>query len=149
MTWEYIAGFFDGEGSIAPNGIGVRISIPQTNEEVLTAIRNFSGVGSIVKVTKRREHWKDSWTYYIASKKDIKFFLEKITPHLVVKKEVAIKATSLLRLQLAEMNKREQLYRNRKFEAKLLRKRGWSYRKIGEKMKVDWGYIRRLVLDLH
>lgn len=54
MTWEYIAGFFDGEGSICHNGKGYRVTIVQTNQEVLDDIVQFSGVGSVIKNHKEK-----------------------------------------------------------------------------------------------
>ncbi|HPA25214.1 MAG TPA: LAGLIDADG family homing endonuclease [bacterium] len=45
MTWNYVAGFFDGEGSITKNGSGFRITIVQTNKEVLEEIKKFIQLG--------------------------------------------------------------------------------------------------------
>ncbi len=148
MNWSYIAGFFDGEGSVAHNGIGFRISIPQTNEEVLKSIRNFVGFGFIIKIKKRKKHWKDCWTYYIASKKDVYCFLQQILPHLIVKKDIALEAMGKLEKQLSDMQDKKELHDKRKNAAKFLRSKGWDYRKIGKELKIDWGYARRLVLDL-
>ncbi len=68
MDWNYIAGFFDGEGSILKHDpTNYRISIPQTNEEVLQKIKTFSNMGNIFKTRKRKEHWKDSWVYSVAN----------------------------------------------------------------------------------
>ncbi|MEK7664444.1 MAG: LAGLIDADG family homing endonuclease [Patescibacteria group bacterium] len=149
MNWSYVAGFFDGEGSVARNnGLGFRITIPQTNEEVLKLIRNFVGFGFIIKVKKRESHWKDSWTYYIASKKDVYYFLKQVLPYLIVKRDIALEAINKLEKQLSDIRKRKELYDKRKYEVKVLRSKGWDYRKIGRELKIDWGYARRLVLDL-
>ena len=149
MNWSYIAGFFDGEGSITHNnGIGFRITIPQTNEEVLNEIRNFAKVGYVIKLKKRKAHWKDSWLYYIASKKDVLVFLKKMIPYLVLKKEISLKAIYSLKEQLIKIEKKKETYKRRQSKAKLLRLKGWSYRKIGKRLKIDWGYTRRLILDL-
>jgi len=148
MNWSYIAGFFDGEGSVTHNGKGYRITVPQTNEDVLNKIRDFAGVGHVIKLRKREIHWKDSWLYYIASKKDVCVFLERMLPYLVLKKRLAISAIPELKRQLIWMKDKKDLYNKRKVEAKKLRKIGMDYRAIGKKLKIDWGYARRLVLDL-
>ena len=96
MNWDYVGGFFDGEGSIARSGRSFRISIAQTNEEILNEICDFAGVGHVFKVTKRKEHWKDSWVYHIGSKKDIHLFLKRISPYLILKKDLAGEAISCL-----------------------------------------------------
>jgi len=148
MNWSYIAGFFDGEGSLTHNGIGFRITVSQTNEEVLNEIRDFTGVGNVIKLRKREAHWKDAWLYYIASKKDVCTFLKKAVPHLVIKKRSAMTAIPCLEKQLVDMKNKKNLYKIRKVKAKNLRGQGLSYREIGKKLSIDWGYTRRLILDL-
>lgn len=149
MNWIYIAGFFDGEGSITHNsGIGFRVSIPQTNEQVLNEIRDFTKLGTVIKITKRQLHWKDCWVYAIANKKDVLHFLSQITPHLIVKKELSLRVIPELKQQLIDVEIRKKIHDERKYKAKLLKSKGWSYRKIGKELKMDWGYTRRLVLDL-
>ncbi len=146
MSWKYIAGFFDGEGSIARNGRGFRITIPQTNLLVLKRIKAFTRVGTICKVTKREMHWKDSWTYYIASQEDVLLFLKNVLPFVIVKhlvvSRVLPKINVLVRLQ---REKKERLIL-RISKALQLRKKGLSYWRIGLKMNLDRGYVRRLVL---
>jgi len=77
MNWDYIAGFFDGEGCITyGRSKRYRIMISQTHKEVLESIRDFVGVGYVVEVAKRKSHWKDSWVFYIAKQEDsLKFTL--------------------------------------------------------------------------
>ncbi len=48
MTWNYVVGFFDGEGSITKNGSGFRITIVQTNKEVLEEIKKFIQLGGVL-----------------------------------------------------------------------------------------------------
>jgi len=146
MTWNYISGFFDGEGSIAHNGKGFRVTISQTNKEVLDAIKIFTKVGNVFEVTKRKEHWKDSWVYYIAKQEDVYYFLSKINRYIVVKK----KQTELILPQLEKILKKQATRKNRRArlirETKKLRGDNLSYRKIGEMLGIDWGYARRLSL---
>ncbi len=148
MNWSYIAGFFDGEGSLTHNGIGFRITIPQTNEEVLNEIRDFTKIGNVIKLHKRKSHWKDAWLYYISSKKDVCIFLKKIVPYLEIKKISAQNAIPNLEKQLVEMKNKKMLYEKRKRRAKRLRLKGLDYRTIGKALGIDWGYARRLALDL-
>ena len=148
MSWEYIAGFFDGEGTIAHNGKGFRIVITQTNQEVLEDIQKFSNAGYIAEITKRKLHWKDSWVYYIAKQRDVYKFLKKIKPFLIVKKKLAEKTIPELEkvLEHQEIKRKLSIYREQK--SKKLRTTGLTYREIGEYLGIDWGYARRLILDL-
>lgn len=147
IDWRYIAGFVDGEGTFAKNGeTDYRIAIPQTNEEVLQLIKFFSGVGNIYKVKKRKKHWKESWTYSVARQEDVLIFLEKIYPHLIVKKDLARKLIPIVEKIVSIQRKRKlDLQKNIK-TSKFLREKGLSYRAIGKKLNIDHGYVRRLIL---
>ena len=86
INWSYVAGFIDGEGSIVQYGAtDYRIAVPQTNEEVLRRIQEFSGVGNICQVKRRKTHWKESWIYCVARQENVLFFLKSIYPYLIVK----------------------------------------------------------------
>lgn len=147
INWDYIAGFFDGEGSILkPGETDYRVSILQTHEGVLKEIQRFTQVGNICEVAKRKAHWKESWVYYVARQKDVLLFLKKIYPRLIVKKNLAKKIIPVL-TSIVLSNKKKKLNLQKKAKAcKFLRSRGLSYRAIGAKLKIDHGYARRLIL---
>ena len=147
MTWEYIAGFFDGEGTITYNGKGYRINIPQTNKTVLDNIRSFINIGGVCKVTKRQPHWKESWVYFIAKQDDIYKFVKGVLPYLIVKRSKVKKYIPELLLILRMQQKRRKAHNDKFKKALNFRRHGLSYRKIGLKMKMDHGYIRRLILS--
>lgn len=146
MTWEYIAGFFDGEGSITHNGKGYRISIAQTNKEVLDAIAQFTTMGFVIPVTKRKSHWKDSWVFYIAKQVDVLEFLQKSRAYLIVKKSLAEIVIKKQLTIIDKAKKREALRLYRISQAKLLRDRGLTYRAIGKRLNIDFGFARQLSL---
>lgn len=87
MDIQYIAGFFDGEGTIAIQRNRVRISIPQTDENILNKIRDYLGVGKVSIVKKRKEHWKDCWMYWTGSNIDALTVLDKLDGHLIIKQK--------------------------------------------------------------
>ena len=148
MNWDYVAGFFDGEGTLSRQLKGsrliFRITISQTNFEVLSKIVKFTEIGFIIKITKRKSHWKEAWVYYIARQEDVLFFLKKIKSRIVVKKYIVEKAIPELQLLIANKIKRRNRLMNRIGKTRTLREKGWTYRKIGKLLQVDWGYIRRL-----
>jgi len=148
MTWQYIAGFFDGEGSLVHNKKGYRIMISQTNEEVLTSIKEFIGFGNIFKNKKRQPHWLESWVFYIAKQEDVLKFLKGILPFLIVKKIQIDKALPTLTKSVIKINYKINRRIKRVNEAKKLREQGLTYRQIGKQMKVDFGYARRLILGI-
>jgi len=146
ISWKYIAGFFDGEGSICHNGKGFRITVSQSSYGVLKDIKVFVGLGNIFETKKRQEHWKDSWVYYIAKQEDVYTFLMRILPFLIVKKKLALKTLPELKRNVEQIKKRKNRTKKNIIQAKKLRKQGLSYRKIGKKMNIDFGHARRLTL---
>ncbi len=146
MEWRYIAGFFDGEGSLGHNGKGFRITIPQANLEVLRAIQQYCDVGDIIKVTKRKPHWKDSWVYYISTQKEVYYFLQKIKPWVIVKHSLVERVLGELREYLKLVAIRKRLVKKRVERSIQLRRRGLTYREIGRRVEADHSYIRRLIL---
>lgn len=146
MTWEYIAGFFDGEGSITHNGKGYRLSISQTNKKVLNEIAHFTKIGYVITVTKRKSHWKDSWVYYIAKQGDILKFLEQTKEFLIVKKTLTLRAIKGLIVNINRTQKRWDLRLYRITEAKKLRLQGLTFRAIGKILNIDFGFARHLTL---
>ena len=103
MKWEYIAGFFDGEGSLTHNGKSYRVTIAQANFEVLELIHSYTHLGHIRKERKREAHWKESWVYYIARQEDVLKFLLKVRPFLIVKKEKTEKCLPFLEKTVRSM----------------------------------------------
>jgi hypothetical protein len=146
MNWPYIAGFFDGEGSISHNGKGYRITIPQTNETVLQGILKYTKVGKIIAVAKRKPHWHDAWVYYVAKQTDVERFLRACYPYLVVKRQKTHEAlTALPKIPILQQQ-RTKVAAKHKSSVYRLRARGLTWREIGKRLDIDWGYARRLYL---
>jgi hypothetical protein len=78
----YIAGFFDGEGSIARRD--GRISITQKDPAPLYWIQKKLGCGSVLKRSG------DSYRYGLSGKKRTYQFLMLILPYLIVKRQRAL-----------------------------------------------------------
>jgi len=147
ISWQYIAGFVDGEGSIVKTKRTVyRILIPQTHEGVLKAIQGFTGMGFIFKGKTRKAHWKDNWVYVVAQQRQVLFFLKKIHPYLIVKRQLATDRIPVLTQLIFEGDQRRGQLQKRLKLCKFWRSKGLTYRAIGKKLKIDFGYARRLCL---
>lgn len=148
MTWEYIAGFFDGEGSIVAKRSGYAVMIPQTNEQVLDQIATFIGVGKVYSLGKRKAHWKDAWVYCVTDYLGTAKVLKGMYPHLVLKKKLASKALGQIRVLLQLAKQRLKLHELREKKGKKLRAEGYTFRQIGKILGIDFGYARRLILGI-
>jgi len=106
MGWEYIAGFFDGEGCLHAVGEGkagshkFAITIAQADQiglEVLSEMKSFlqhNGINAYVvehnrSVSKRNPKWKRCWNLWIRQQLSVKRFIDGVFPHLRVKKQRA------------------------------------------------------------
>ncbi len=85
-SWQYIAGFFDGEGFLyEPKGYGSHsLGIVNSNFSVLVAIQNFTGVGEVYNKKQR----KSIFQYRVFGRARINYFLRNVLPYLVVKRRV-------------------------------------------------------------
>lgn len=130
MTIEYIAGFIDGEGSIIINERRkiVRITIPQTNKEVLEKIKNFFGVGGVCNITKRKKHWKDAWLYYSGSDKASFIILNKLKGFLQLPDKIEKLERALKILEQKKSLEYIRIEKNK--EAVKLVQSGLSYRQV-------------------
>jgi uncharacterized protein YerC len=146
MSNEYIAGFFDGEGSVTKfaHKNSYRITLPQTNLEVLEKIRLHVGVGAIMTVTKRKAHYKDFWLYYTSSNVDTKIFIDKIVEHLVIKKEKCEIVLNKIEQILKEREYKDERIKQDTIEVKKYIEEGLSYRKIEKILGISRQKICRL-----
>jgi len=93
MNYDYIAGFFDGEGSVcaqrAGNNVHFKLDISNTNKEVLEKIKEFldnQGIKSSLYTRKLYEGRKQAYDLVICNKKDILEVLFNIMCKVIVKR---------------------------------------------------------------
>ena len=91
----YIAGLFDGEGSVdfakrkekRGNVQSILMRIEMTDEDVLRWVHETLGVGTVRKRNRspsRKAHWKDAWVYSIRFR-DALHVCKLLWPHIKVK----------------------------------------------------------------
>jgi len=89
INWSYIAGFFDGEGTIYQDGkTGYwRLSILNTNKEILEEIKSFIKSGSVYTRKKSKKSKKPIYTFQISDQRFILKFAKNTLPFSIIKKE--------------------------------------------------------------
>ena len=91
----YIAGLFDGEGSVdfakrkekRGNVQAILMRIEMTDENVLNWVHETLGVGTVRKRNRspsRKAHWKDAWVYSVRFR-DALHVCKILWPHAIVK----------------------------------------------------------------
>jgi intein/homing endonuclease len=93
MNWEYIAGFFDGEGStsvINKKYCNWRLSQGVKQDDVLFQIQAFLTTQNIKSHLYTYPTMANKMSYlHITKHKDVLKVLENLYPHLIVKKKIA------------------------------------------------------------
>jgi len=107
MNWSYIAGLFDGEGSVF---IGtdrchpqsnytrtrVRVKITNTHKGLLERVRGFLGYGCISSSRRTRPGCAECYMLWVQNQEAARGFLEHIRDELIVKREECDKALKWL-----------------------------------------------------
>lgn len=138
LTPEYLAGFFDGEGSVGHvirNGREcLQISLSNNYKPILDAVEDKFDGGGVYKDTGSQKYDSRCWKWHCSNNSVMKAFLTFVVPHLTFKQaEVSI---ALAILQTAHTQGRHQyteqelLVRMRLFdmldEAKAVRNRSFE-----------------------
>ena len=102
----YIAGLFDGEGSVGyyfrKRAHSVVISLVNTNFQVLPWLLDRIPVGTLY--TRKRGTWKESWEISIRKVADVVIFLSTIRPYLIIKADQ-------VDLLLSHLSAEQEIYR--------------------------------------
>lgn len=153
MNWNYIAGFFDGEGSVSVsyrksgNLRNVILSITQCQLEVLEQIRDFVGEGKI-DVNRHegsktwKEHWKPAWHFRLSNRPAVIRFLEKIQSKVIVKKD---KNAQVLRILKRAEQLRNKRAKDRRKKVQLMHnlKGSKTWKEIGDIVKMPSDNARK------
>lgn len=111
ITWEYMAGMIDADGSIGTTTTGTkrnvvgRVIIANTNHEFLHTLK--AQFGGTVSVRKKghKENWKPfgsiSWT-----NRQAEIILENVLPFLIIKQKQAKLCLELIRMRDVAKNER-------------------------------------------
>ena len=93
ITWEYLAGFIDGEGSIKCYDSRPRLTIGQKNKEVLEAIQEFLATTWPYTSGKTKlTYSRGCWYLQLNAVGVVVHVIRGVLPHLIVKKEDALHA---------------------------------------------------------
>ena len=126
----WLAGFLEGEGTFGiRKNDSVYISAASTDIDVLEYIKGIFE-GSIYKVTKRKEHWKDAWVWTLTGNTAVKLY-KKLLPRMASRRSERIDyvLTRHAKARLRQKAKKAYIY-SRRERVKKLRKEGLTHQAI-------------------
>jgi len=107
--WSYIAGFFDGEGSIITfSKPRVTAEITNTDYSILHWMQKQTNLGKIYKAHEQEQHailggHEPAWRYNIYRQTEVIKFLTTIYPYLKIKKSLAKLAIQFLTMRTTDI----------------------------------------------
>lgn len=105
ITYPYIAGLIDGDGSILKNKEGIwAILISSKNKKFLEKIKDFiiKHTPNYVGIRKKAEVYNDKenlFTLHIKNQKIVEYLLKKLESYLIIKKDIAKEAIESLKFR--------------------------------------------------
>lgn len=141
---HYLAGFFDGEGSVyfRKGCATVRVSLCNTNREVMKAIHQRLSFGDLVlhrARLPRRERWDIQFLNLALNKR----FLNLVKGKVTVKREKV--ETALQRI--ADYARKKEIVRERWGEMRRLYEQGLSQREIANRLGVSYQYVNDVIRE--
>jgi transposase len=154
ITYSYIAGLIDGDGSITKRDNLWIISICNKDKDTLEKIKEFviQNALNYIGIRKKAEIYEDNNVYnlHINNQKVVHFLLKNIENHVLIKKDVveqALKSINIERKNYRFVNYTkdelkkilEDFYLNQKL----------SIRQIAKKLNVRYGTIQRWLIKFN
>ena len=111
--WAYIAGLFDGEGSIKviPKHDGRKtirttygVAIWNNNKGVLDWVKEVTGIGFVAERKRSNPKWNIGYYWSLCALRDIEYFLQNIKPFAKIKADHIAVMLSLVNTRLSSLN---------------------------------------------
>ena len=131
MDWSYVAGFFDGEGSVIFTKNSIKLQFSNTDKQMLKKLHKFLGCGNIRFSYRNLDKWKPQGVLVVGKHEDVIPILDKLKDLCIIKK--------------SKIKKAIDYYENKKWHYQQidmerltkLRNNGMSIRKIAEEMNLS------------
>ena len=140
MNWSYVAGMFDGEGSIVPVAKqSYKITIASNNTEVLECIKEFLACQGIYSWISERRHKnpKHATGYSLCLSKSeyVRTFIKSTLPDLIIKKQKVTDALEHITTKNIKQPTDDDYRR-----AKALLDNGFSYNEVIEVLGIQFSF---------
>lgn len=137
----WLAGYFDGEGSVHLPAVGIDVSIASTDRPVIEAIFRRLDIGTIQQVTFDQPGWNTKYHWRVRNYPHAERLLRLMLPYLTIKAEAARRA--LVAIDERQGSRRAKRERNE--EILRLVAAGVRRREIADRFGVSISYVGWLV----
>ncbi len=143
MNWSYVAGFFDGEGSVRLTQRKVILTIANTNKHVLDEITKFVGYGKVYSDRRKKikPKWNRAYVYAIQRYRGAFEFLNHILSYLYVKRKVVKLILRELKIRIEKFERETEFRQHVRRKIRKMIKQGHSYRETAKKLRVGRGRV--------
>ena len=90
VIWAWLAGLFEGEGTVVSRKNGLCLRIGMTDEDVVKRCLEVTEMGSVVGPYERRGN-KPMWYWSVGKREDAIVIVDHILPHLGLRRSERIK----------------------------------------------------------
>lgn len=110
----WVAGIVEGEGTLILSNGKARIAVSMTDEDVIRALHQKTGVGNVHGPYKGggsegKDYWKQTWTWVVGKRDHVRVVLSSILPFLYERR--TIQAMTLLDV-MDELDSKAEYKRN-------------------------------------
>ena len=142
VTIEWVAGLFEGEGTInntKPNYY-LMIAIQMTDKDILDRLYNKYG-GSLCSCKKQQVHHKDAWRWQLSGQKAANL-LNEMLPLLGNRRTLrAQEAMELWNKHRERQSKKKKGTNEKRSKIKMLGQQGLTHQSIADKVGVERSYV--------
>ena len=144
MNWPYVAGFFDGEGSVVFTGDTCKITMSQNSRDVLEKIQAFlldNGLSHCWIVTTPPRPWQrmpnTKYDLSFSNADNVRLFFNGVLPYCIVKRDKILEAIPRLSWNSQRRPTEEQYAL-----ATRLLKNGTPYVKVQEIVGIKFSFAK-------
>lgn len=138
----WLAGFFDGEGTVYLGKAGITVSVANTNRDVIESIARWMGVGTIEVRPPQKAGWNQTYIWRVRNYIDARMVLLTIRPYLTIKAADADRAIS----RIADFVARRRAAADRNDEILRLVAAGRTHKSIGERFGISRTSVTQVVI---
>lgn len=144
---SWLAGIIEGEGSFIIKARGaVVVAVTMTDLDVLERIKEYAKFGTIYFITKRKEHWKDSWKY-MAFGENAYILTKRVLPLMLNRRRD--QAQKLINSYESSLKRKVDIRELRRGVIKMRKENGMTHSAIASHFGIGRTYVTHILAGVY